>query len=283
MKVTTYNHHGTETWGVVVDGGLVDMGARLGARYPTLRSVLEAGALGEVESAAKGQDPDHDIGAVKLLPVIPDAGKILCVGLNYRSHVIEGGRDIPEHPMIFVRFNESQVGGDQPMVRPKASHIFDFEGEMALIIGTGARHVGEAGALDVIAGYSCFNDGSVRDWQRHTGQFTPGKNFYRAGAFGPWMVTADEAGAPDSHTLITRLNGEEMQRATTDDLLFNVPQLIAYCSTFTVLNPGDVIVTGTTGGVGFYRDPQVFMKPGDTIEVEVTEIGILRNTIVDEE
>ncbi len=282
MKLASFQYDGNDTWGVVTNDGLIDMGARAGAKYPTIRAVLEAGALAEIASESAGQSADRRLDAVTLQPVITHADKILAIGLNYRTHVEEGGRDIPEHPMIFVRWNDSQVGHDQPLVRPKVSHIFDFEGEMAVIIGKKARHVSEADSLDYIAGYSCFNDGSVRDWQRHTGQFTPGKNFFRSGAFGPFLVTADEAGPPDSHTLVTRLNGEEMQRATTDDLLFDVPKLIAYITAFTELNPGDVIATGTTGGVGFYRDPQVFMKPGDVIEVDISEIGVLSNTIVDE-
>lgn len=282
MKIASYSHDGTPTYGVVEGGGLIDMAPRLGARYPTLKAVLEAGALLEVEDAARGQSADHALDAVTLLPTIPDAGKILCIGLNYRSHVEEGGRDIPKQPMVFVRFPDSQVGSGEPLVRPKASEMFDFEGEMAVVIGTRARHVREVDSLTYIAGYACFNDGSVRDWQRHTSQFTPGKNFHRSGSFGPWMVTADEAGDPAAHTLTTRLNGVEMQRATTDDLLFDVPRLIAYCSTFTELAPGDVIATGTTGGVGFWRDPQVFMRPGDVVEVEISGLGTLTNGIVDE-
>ena len=282
MKIASYSHDGTPTYGVVEGGGLIDMAPRLGARYPTLKTVLEAGALLEVEDAARGQSTDHALDAVTLLPTIPDAGKTLCIGLNYRSHVEEGGRDIPKQPMVFVRFPDSQVGSGEPLVRPKVSEMFDFEGEMAVVIGTRARHVREVDSLTYIAGYACFNDGSVRDWQRHTSQFTPGKNFHRSGSFGPWMVTADEAGDPAAHTLTTRLNGVEMQRATTDDLLFDVPRLIAYCSTFIELAPGDVIATGTTGGVGFWRDPQVFMRPGDVVEVEISGLGTLTNAIVDE-
>ncbi len=168
------------------------------------------------------------------------------------------------------------------MIKPKVSDKFDFEGEMAVIIGKTCRHVSEADALSVVAGYSCYNDGSIRDYQRHTSQFVPGKSFYKSGAFGPWMVTADEIPDPATLTLTTRLNGEEMQRATTDDLLFSIPQLIHYLSTVSELVPGDVIVSGTTGGVGFYRDPQVFMKEGDVVEVELDKIGILRNPIVNE-
>ena len=184
--------------------------------------------------------------------------------------------------MIFTRYPNSQVGHGQPMVRPRVSDKFDYEGELAVIIGRTCRHVAEEDALSVIAGYSCYNDGSVRDYQRHTSQFYPGKNFYHSGAFGPWMVTADEIPDPTGMTLLTRLNGEEMQRATTDDLLFNINQLIAYLTTVTELYPGDVISTGTTGGVGIYRDPPALMKEGDTIEVELDAIGILSNPVVDE-
>lgn len=282
MKLSTYSAGGSESWGVVVDGGIVDIPSRTGGKYPTLRDAIAADAMAEVASAADGQAADHAMDAVTLQPVIPNPDKIICIGLNYRTHVLEGGRDIPDHPMIFTRYPSSQVGHDVPLVRPKASDKFDFEGELAVIIGKGGRHVSEADALSIIAGYSCYNDGSIRDFQRHTSQFIPGKNFDKSGSFGPWMVTADEIPAPDTMTLITRLNGEVMQEATTDDLLFNIPQLIAYITTWTELLPGDVISTGTTGGVGFYRDPQVFMKPGDTIEVDLSAIGVLKNGIVDE-
>ena len=196
MKIASYSHDGTPTYGVVEGGGLIDMAPRLGARYPTLKAVLEAGALLEVEDAARRQSADHALDAVTLLPTIPDAGKILCIGLNYRSHVEEGGRDVPKQPMVFVRFPDSQVGSGEPLVRPKASEMFDFEGEMAVVIGTRARHVREVDSLTYIAGYACFNDGSVRDWQRHTSQFTPGKNFHRSGSFGPWNSAASRGVCP---------------------------------------------------------------------------------------
>lgn len=281
MKITTYSVNGTESFGVVTDDGIIDAKPLAGGPQ-TLREAIAAGALEKIAAAAAGKSPDHSLADIEFLPVIPDPDKIIAIGLNYRSHVLEGGRDLPEYPMIFTRFANSQVGHGQAMVKPKVSDIFDFEGEMAVIIGKTCRHVSEADALSVVAGYSCYNDGSIRDYQRHTSQFGPGKNFYKSGAFGPWMVTADEIPDPASLTLITRLNGEEMQRATTDDLLFNIPQLIHYLTTVTELVPGDVIVSGTTGGVGFYRDPQVFMKEGDMIEIDLDKIGVLSNPIVNE-
>lgn len=281
MKITTYSVNGTESYGVVTDDGIIDAKPLAGGPQ-TLRGAIAAGALDIIAEAAAGKSPDHSLDEIEFLPVIPDPGKIMAVGLNYRSHVLEGGRDIPEWPMIFTRFANSQVGHGQAMIKPKASDMFDFEGEMAVIIGKTCRHVSEADALSVVAGYSCYNDGSIRDYQRHTSQFVPGKSFYKSGSFGPWMVTADEIPDPATLTLMTRLNGEEMQRATTDDLLFNIPQLIHYLTTVTELEAGDVIVSGTTGGVGFYRDPQVFMKEGDTVEIELDKIGILRNPIVNE-
>ncbi len=281
MKITTYSVNGTESFGVVTDDGIIDAKPLAGGPQ-TLREAIAAGALEKIAAAAAGKSPDHSLADIEFLPVIPDPDKIIAIGLNYRSHVLEGGRDLPEYPMIFTRFANSQVGHGHAMVKPRVSDIFDFEGEMAVIIGKTCRHVSEADALSVVAGYSCYNDGSIRDYQRHTSQFGPGKNFYKSGAFGPWMVTADEIPDPASLTLITRLNGEEMQRATTDDLLFNIPQLIHYLTTVTELVPGDVIVSGTTGGVGFYRDPQVFMKEGDTIEIDLDKIGVLSNPIVNE-
>lgn len=281
MRITSYAVNGTASYGVVTDDGIIDAQPLAGGPA-TLKDAIAADALGTIAAAAAGKSPDHSLDEITLLPVIPDPDKIICIGLNYRSHVLEGGRDLPEWPMIFTRYPNSQVGHGQPMIKPNASDMFDFEGEMAVIIGKTCRHVSEADALSVVAGYACYNDGSIRDFQRHTSQFVPGKNFYQSGAFGPWMVTSDEITDPTTLTLVTRLNGEEMQRATTDDLLFNVNQLIHYLTTVTELYPGDVIVSGTTGGVGFYRDPQVFMKDGDTIEIELDKIGVLSNPIVNE-
>ena len=181
--------------------------------------------------------------------------KILCVGVNYRPHIEEMGREIPDYPVVFVRFPGSQVGHGQAVIRPVASEKFDFEGELAIVIGKSARHVKRADGLDYIAGYCCFMDGSVRDWQKHTMQFTPGKNFAKSGSMGPWLVTRDEIPDPKSLALTTRVNGVLMQEGQVADLIFDIPALIEYCSTFTELLPGDVIATGTPGGVGAARTP----------------------------
>ena len=281
MRITSYSIDGIKSFGVVTDDGVIDAKPLAGGPQ-SLKDAIAAGSMDMIAEAAVKRSADHSIDEVEFLPVIPDPDKIIAVGLNYRSHVLEGGRDIPEWPMIFTRFANSQVGHGQPMIKPNVSEMFDFEGEMAVIIGKSCRHVSEADALSVVAGYACYNDGSIRDYQRHTSQFVPGKSFYKSGAFGPWMVTTDEIPDPGALTLMTRLNGKEMQHATTDDLLFSIPQLIHYLTTVTELVPGDVIVSGTTGGVGCYRDPPVFMKDGDIIEIELDKIGVLRNPVVNE-
>jgi 2-keto-4-pentenoate hydratase/2-oxohepta-3-ene-1,7-dioic acid hydratase in catechol pathway len=282
MKLVSYRHQGTESFGVVDDGGVVDAGRRLAGRYAGLRAVLAAGALGELRSATAGQRPDAALEAVELLPPIRDPGKLLCVGLNYKTHVEETGRTETPHPSIFVRFIDSVVGHGQPMVKPALSEQFDYEGELALVIGTPAWRVPAARALAHVAGYACFNDGSVRDFQRHTTQWTPGKNFRASGAFGPWVVTADEIPDPTRLTLSTRLNGQELQRATTDLLIYTIPVILEYVTSFTPLAPGDVIATGTPGGVGSRRTPPVWMRKGDEVEVEISSVGLLRNPILEE-
>jgi len=282
MKFLSFEHGGSTSWGAVIEGGVVDLGKAMGGKYPTLRSAIEGNALKDAAGAADGASPDATIDEITFLPVIPDPEKILCIGLNYKSHIEETGRSDSDYPTIFTRFTNTQVGHGQPMIRPKDSTAYDYEGELAVIIGKGGRHISEADSLKHIAGYSCYNDGSIRDWQRHTSQFTPGKNFVGTGGFGPWMVTTDEIPDPTSMHLVTRLNGEVLQDATTDLLVFTVPVLINYISTFTELVPGDVIVTGTPGGVGFKRNPPVFMKDGDTCEIEIDKIGILSNPIADE-
>jgi 2-keto-4-pentenoate hydratase/2-oxohepta-3-ene-1,7-dioic acid hydratase in catechol pathway len=215
--------------------------------------------------------------------VIPNPDKILCVGINYVDHQAETGQAKPERPVIFTRFANSQVGHGQPMIRPRVSEKFDFEGELAVVIGRPGRHIIESEALSYVIGYACYNDGSVRDWQRHTTQFTPGKNFIGTGAFGPWLVTADEATGIANASISTRLNGEEVQQARTSEMVFSIPELIAYISTFTELVPGDVISTGTPGGVGAARKPPLWMKPGDVVEVAIEGIGVLRNSVMAEQ
>jgi 2-keto-4-pentenoate hydratase/2-oxohepta-3-ene-1,7-dioic acid hydratase in catechol pathway len=275
MKLISFcRPDGTATWGIVTGDAVAD----LSARAPSLRAALAAAT--DLSSVGA---PSYSLEEVRFLPPVPDPDKIICVGLNYLTHIREGGREVPKQPRIFTRWANTQTGHRQPIIRPKVSPTLDFEGELAVVIGRSCRHVPRAQANAVIAGYACYNDGSVREWQRHSTQFTPGKNFPATGGFGPWIVTPDELPDITQSTLITRLNGEEVQRATVDDLVFDVPALIEYCSTFTRLEPGDVIITGTTSGVGAYRTPPLWMKPGDIVEVEITGIGVLRNPVVDED
>ena len=279
MKLASFSHGGVTSFGIVADGGVIDAGARLNGRFASLAEAL---AQPEVLAQQAGQSPDHALADVRLLPPIPQPGRIVCIGLNYRSHITETGRDMPQYPMLFPRYPDSLVGGGQPMLRPHASDDYDYEGELAFVIGKPGRHIPAEQAMAHVAGYACFNDGSIRDFQRHTTQFLPGKNFTASGAFGPWLVTPDEVGDIDAQTIQTRLNGETVQNARLDDLLFGVPALIAYMSAIWTLQPGDVVATGTTGGVGLYREPKLWMKPGDRVEVEISGIGVLDNPIAQE-
>jgi 2-keto-4-pentenoate hydratase/2-oxohepta-3-ene-1,7-dioic acid hydratase in catechol pathway len=283
MKLISFVLTGRPRYGVVKDGGVVDLGRRLGNRWPTLRALLATGSLTDVEGLARTTQPDFPLEEVELAPVIPDPDKIICVGLNYRDHVAETGRTVTERPALFARFAGSQVGHQQPLVKPKVSDEFDYEGELAVVIGKGGRHIPAEHALEYVAGYSCYNDGSVRDWQRHTTQYLAGKTFAGTGAFGPCLVTADEIPDPSELTLETRLNGQVVQHTTTDLMITPVPEQIAYISTILPLLPGDVIVSGTPGGVGVKRSPQLFMRPGDIIEVEISGIGVLRTPVVAEQ
>lgn len=222
------------------------------------------------------------LASVTLLPPIPDPGKIFCIGLNYASHVAEMGNKVPAYPTVFTRWPDTLVADGAPLVRPTATERFDYEGELAVIIGRSGRAIERAHAMDHVAGYAVFNDASVRDWQRHSSQFTPGKNFPASGGFGPALVTPDAIGDLGAQRVQTRLNGTLMQDQPISDLIFDIPHLIEYLSAFTPLSPGDVIVTGTPGGVGDGRDPPVYLQPGDTIEVSIGEIGTLRNPVIAE-
>jgi 2-keto-4-pentenoate hydratase/2-oxohepta-3-ene-1,7-dioic acid hydratase in catechol pathway len=275
MKLASFIHAGAQSYGIVTGDGVVDAGRRLG--HQSLRA-----AIGDPRLTSLAQAPaDLALADVTLLPPIPYPEKMVCVGLNYRRHAEEAGLKVPANPSLFLRVPSSVVGHEAAMVRPRASRQYDFEGELAVVIGKPGRHIARADALGHVLGYSCLNDGSIRDVQfGHS--VIAGKNFAAAGAFGPWIVTADEIPDPGALALVTRLNGREMQRSSTDDMIFDVASLIAYVSGFTPLVPGDVISTGTPEGVGFARKPPVFLAPGDTIEVEIARIGSLRNRIVDE-
>jgi 2-keto-4-pentenoate hydratase/2-oxohepta-3-ene-1,7-dioic acid hydratase in catechol pathway len=281
MKLATFKTAQGQSYGIVTAKGIVDLKRYIGNRFADLKSLIGGNAFSEAAKHA-GETPDYQASDVTWLPVIPNPDRILCVGLNYQDHVVETGRDNTEQPAIFIRVPESQVGHKQPILRPRESKNLDFEAEIAVIIGRGGRRISQKEAWDHIAGYSCYNDGSVRDWQRHTIQWTAGKNFASTGGFGPWMVTADEIPPGTKMTLSCRLNGERMQHANTDQMIFKIPKIIEYVSAWTTLAPGDVLVTGTPGGVGARRTPPVWMKPGDKVEIEIDKVGILENTIADD-
>ena len=283
MKLISFEHRGEASFGAVVDSDrIVDLKPLLGGRASDLKSLIANDLQAEAAAAVAQATSFLALSDVDLLPVIPNPGQIFCIGLNYGEHVRETGKQITESPVIFMRVNDSQVAHGKDIVRPPESHRLDYEGEIAIIIGKGGRRISEADSWEHIAGYACYNDGSVRDWQVATSQWGPGKNFWRTGGFGPWMVTADEITPNQNMRLTTRLNGQVMQEATTDMMIHSIPRQIAYISTFIPLQPGDVIVTGTPGGVGNKREPQVFMKPGDVVEIEVDAVGVLRNGICDE-
>lgn len=280
MKLASIRLKGLPTWGRVEGDEIVLPDKAFLHANPTLVDAIAKDALGMLRDVREGlRIPVAD---AVFDPVIPNPGRIICVGINFMAHIREMGREPPQHPWLFVRWPDSQVGHRQSLVKPLASGNYDFEGELAVVIGKTARHVRAADALDHVAGYTCFMDGSVRDWQNHGTQFTPGKNFKSSGSFGPWLVTSDEIPDPAALNLQTRLNGQVMQQAPISDLRFDVPALIEYCSTFAELHPGDVISTGTPGGVGFARKPPVWLQPGDTIEVAIDGIGVLQNPVVAE-
>lgn len=276
MKLCSFTKNGQASYGLVTDNGIVDLGKRFKAQ--SLRDFIAADGISGL--AELGTQPaDYALDDVSFDPVIPNPDKIICVGLNYHDHIVETGREETPNPVLFPRYAGSQVGHGAPLIKPIESDQFDYEGEMAVIIGKECRRVSEEDALSVVAGYACYNDGSIRDWQRHTHQYLPGKNFAGTGGFGPWMVTADEIPDPSKLHLTTRLNGEIVQDTTTDLMIATVPRIIAYCSTMLPLLPGDVIVSGTPGGVGARREPPLWMKDGDVVEVEISGIGILRNPV----
>nr|WP_295740381.1 fumarylacetoacetate hydrolase family protein [uncultured Acidocella sp.] len=280
MKLATVKIADAPHWGVIEGEMFYDVGSVLRARYADLKSAIAGGLEGVAQARAQAQATKLE--ALSFLPVIPNPDKILCVGLNYEMHRQETGRPEVAHPTIFARFANSQIGHMAPILRPKLSNDLDYEGELAVIIGKPGRYIPRAEAMAHIAGYACYNDGSVRDFQRHTMQFTPGKNFPDTGAFGPWMMTPDELGPLAALRLQTRLNGEVVQEARIEQMIFDIATQIEYCSQFTRLEAGDVIVSGTPGGVGAKRNPPLWMKPGDVVEVEIDRLGLLRNPVAQE-
>lgn len=285
MKLLSFLHQGRETWGAVVgDDGVVDLGRRM-PQHATLADYIGSGAYLEAARHVAGVAPDARLSEITFLPVIPRPEKIVCAVRNYMDHhqeVLAAGmhRDLSEEPPIFLRVWRSQVAHGQPIVCPRVSASLDWEGELAVIIGKPGRDIPQERAWEHVAGYSCYNDGSVREWQFHAKQIASGKNFESTGGFGPWMVTADEIAPGRELKLETRLNGQVVQSSHTGHMIFSIPRLIAYASTIFTLVPGDVIATGTPAGVGWSRKPPLFMKPGDLCEVEIEGVGTLVNPIV---
>ena len=269
-------------FGVVKENGIIDLTGRIHNDVSSIKDLLKLDLIEKAEEFVAEKRPEISISEITHLPVIPDPEKIFCIGLNYQEHKEETGRPDAENPTIFTRFANSQTGHLQPLLKPNFSDRFDYEGELAITIGKGGRYIPEDKAMEHIAGYSCYNDGSIRDWQRHTSQFTPGKNFPATGPFGPYLVTEDEIGDYKKLPIETRLNGKVMQKANLSDLIFPIPKLINYISSFTTLAVGDVIVTGTPGGVGDRRDPPIYMKPGDVVEVDIGKVCILMNFITED-
>ncbi|BCH67156.1 5-carboxymethyl-2-hydroxymuconate isomerase [Agrobacterium vitis] len=280
MKFVSFTRLGRAGFGAVVGGGIVDLTGRLSYDCLTLKQAILDDLLEIAADYAGDRKPELAFSDVTLLPVIPDPGKILCIGVNYVAHREETKRPEVGHPTVFIRFADSQIGHGQPMIKPSQSDCLDFEAELAVVIGRGGRDITEEDAMQHIAGYSCYHDGSVRDWQRHSSQFAPGKNFPATGAFGPALVTADEIEDYTQLSITGRLNGQVVQQATLADLIFPIPALIAYLSAFTPLSAGDVIVTGTPGGVGERREPPLFMKAGDVFEVDIPGVGLLVNPVI---
>jgi len=277
VKLATFEVAGRVTYGALTPGGLSDIGAHVADRFPDLKSALAAGAMAQLEDAARDAAPQYAVDRVSFLPPITQA-RIFCVGRNYKAHALESGGAPPSFPSVFLRLASSVVGHAQALRLSRLSTNYDYEGELAVVIGRGGRHIPAERALEHVAGYACFNEACYRDYQfKHS--LTAGKNFAASGAFGPWLTTADEVGDPRGLELTTRLNGVQVQHAAVSGLIFDVPFLIAYLSGITPLEPGDVIVTGTPEGVGFARTPPLWLKSGDNVEVEISRVGALRNHV----
>lgn len=279
MKIARYEHEGQAGYGFVVDGRIIDSSAVPGVTAPTVSELIASGTLPDPAAVtAGGQGVPAD--GVALLPPV-EAEKIVCAGVNFPTHREEASLSTsrPDYPTLFTRYPDSLVGAGADLLKPGNLKHFDYEGELAVVIGRRAHNVAVSEATGYVFGYCCFNDGSARDWQRHSSQWIPGKNFYASGSIGPWLVTADEAGDLGEAELTTRVNGELRQQARIKDMIFSVAELIAYISAFTPLNPGDVIAAGTPGGVGLFMDPPQFLEPGDVIEIQIGNLGVLRNAV----
>ncbi|MBE0529462.1 MAG: fumarylacetoacetate hydrolase family protein [Rhodospirillales bacterium] len=286
MRLLSYLENGRERYGAVVEGGVVDLAARIGNEYPDLKTLIARDGLSAARNALTGQSPDRELASLTLLPPIPAPEKLWCIGVNYRDRNAEykDGSNLQKYPSLFVRNPSSVVGSGQPIEKPNVSEQLDYEGELVIVVGEPGRHIPREQAWRHIFGMTLCNEGSVRDWLHHAKfNVTQGKNFDRSGSIGPWIVTADELDPRGPHDIVTRVNGETRQQDSTERLIFAFDFLIAYLSTFATLKPGDMIVTGTPTGAGARFDPPRWLKPGDVVEVESAGIGILRNTVVEED
>lgn len=285
-RFVTFSIDGKRGYGLAHESGLVDLSARHGARWPSLRAAIADGALGQLAEAAYSLSPDMPLDAIHYEIPVPDAEKIICVGVNFpdRNAEYKDGQAAPTKPSLFIRFARSFVGHGEALVRPLESVQLDYEGEIVLVIGKAGRRIREAEALGHVAALSLCNEGTLRDWARHAKfNVTQGKNFDRSGSMGPWLIPFTGEGQIADIALETRVNGEVRQRDRTSRMIFSFRNIISYISTFTTLVPGDVIVTGTPTGAGARLDPPVWLKPGDVIDVEAEGLGTLRNTVIDEE
>ena len=281
MKIASFQHVDTVSYGVVIGQDLITASATFRDRYPTLRDVLEADALPHLAKDTAGRTPNHSIHNLRFLPPIFNPQRIICVGINYpkRYPIDNTLLPPPKNMILFAKLDGTLVGHGEELEMPSgaASETLDYEGEIVLVIGKHGRHIPQERALDYIAGYTIMNDGSVRGWQKHS--VHAGKNFANSGACGPWMVTADEIADPSAMTLITRLNGEIVQNTTASEMIFSIPELIAYISHTIDLRPGDLIATGSPEGSGGSRQPQRFLRIGDTLDIEVSGVGVLHNRV----
>jgi len=280
-----FSVNGRKAYGLVAEGGVIDLSARFGTRFPTLRDVVEADAFDELAEAAADRAPDFSFAEIAYEIPIPAPEKIICVGVNFpdRNEEYKDGQAAPANPSLFIRFPRSFTGHDRPLIRPPESPQLDYEGEVTIVIGKGGRRIAEKNALDHIAALTLCNEGTIRDWVRHAKfNVTQGKNFDATGSIGPWLVPYRDESQLADIKLETRVNGEVRQQDRTSRMIFSFRKIINYISTFTTLTPGDVIVCGTPTGAGARFDPPIWLKPGDVVEVEAEGIGLLRNTIADE-
>lgn len=284
MRLLNFCAEGRESVGALGPNGIVDLGARLGHEITDALTFIRSGLMGSARSLAAMGQCDYALDEVRILKPVGRDTRYFCIGVNYpdRNEEYKDGSERPKYPSLFMRSHTSLVAHGESVVRPRESQQLDYEGEIVVVIGTGGRRIKQEAALSHVFGYTCANEGTVRDWLRHSKfNVTQGKNFDASGAIGPWIVTADEVGAAPLR-VITRVNGEERQNDTSDRMLFQIPYLISYLSTFCTLEPGDVILSGTPSGAGARFDPPRYLVPGDVVEVEVSRVGVLRNTVVDD-